>query len=220
MLSLSVPRAGSSRCGGCELALCLGILELSSPAPVYTLMYNIHTTQMEDFLGYLLVSNERAVVMRLAFWDRTCAPSSSWSYNFFLSKTKGTMGVSSHFQNGCLLLATATSTCINHHHPGHLSPVQDNTQGFSSPPQWGHWGKRPNRISAPYQLPRTDSRGRVCTERIARKRCLPLRPGDVCWAIQKGRMYPALVLQLNVADKDGDSDKIAECHIVSQMVCW
>eukprot|EP00434_Breviolum_minutum_P010828 symbB.v1.2.009545.t4/scaffold604.1/size182248/3 len=46
---------------------------------------------------------------------------------------------------------------------------------------------------------------RLCTEKIARTRKLPLRPGDVCWAIQKGRMYPALVLQLNVAEKDGDT---------------
>ena len=62
-------------------------------------------------------------------------------------------------------------------------------------------------FKAPYHLQFTSIyiRGRLCTEKIARTRKLPLRPGDVCWAIQKGRMYPALVLQLNVAEKDGDT---------------
>ena len=89
MLSLFLLHAAAAfRCGGFRLVLCLGtwsclLGHVTSPAPVYTLMYNIQTTQMvEDFLGYLLVSNERKVVMRLAFWDRTCAPRSSWSYNF------------------------------------------------------------------------------------------------------------------------------------------
>ena len=108
----------------------LGALPLSEGSA------DIHTTQMvEDFLGYLLVSNERKVVMRLAFWDRTCAPSTSWSYNF-LEQNKRNDG--SFFAFSDLVPVTCNSNFYMYQPPPWsftVSPVQDNTQGFSSQPK-------------------------------------------------------------------------------------